>query len=488
MRVLFINLSLRPGAKRRLLPVGLAYVMTAVKKAGFDFDLIDMDIDELSLKDLEKLLVHTKYDVYAFGCIVTGFKIVRGTAEVIKRINPESVIIAGNSVATSIPEILLKNTKVDIAVLGEGDVTTVELLKELARNKDYRTVKGIAFRENGRVCFTSERPVESELDPFCYPDWEIFDLDKYSKYAHVNCNAFFSKSAIAYPLNTGRGCPYSCTFCYHVFKGKKYRRYSESAIVEEIKRLHHKFGASYIMFWDELTFPHIKAVKALVDKIGEIDFKIGWDAPCRAGLFKKEHLNLIRDMKAVGCENMAFSLENASPEILTAMNKKITVEQFIEQAETLWKGGVPPRTSVIFGYPQETPETIKKTLDLCNECNIFPSVGFLLPLPKTPIYEWARKNGYIDDEVAYLERIGDRQDFHINLTQMSDEEFVDTVSTHLNELAVKEGLELESVFKTGSYKKPKREFSVEDSEVVPEIEEYNTPKPETLPKETALAV
>jgi hypothetical protein len=85
-----------------------------------------------------------------------------------------------------------------------------------------------------------------------------------------------------------------------------------------------------------------------------------------------------------------------------------------------------------------------------------PSVGFLLPLPMTPIYEWARKNGHIGDEVAYLERIGDRQDFHINLTSMSDSELVDTVESELRRLAEKQGLKLDSVMKTVTYRKPEK--------------------------------
>ena len=121
----------------------------------------------------------------------------------------------------------------------------------------------------------------------------------------------------------------------------------------------------------------------------------------------------------------------------------------------MWEGGVIPLTSVIFGYPQETPETIRQTIKVCEQCNIFPSVGFLLPLPGTPIYEWAKENGYITDEVQFLEKIGDRQDFHINLTTMSDSEFVEIVTKELQTLAEKQGLKLGSVFKTVTYQKPK---------------------------------
>ncbi len=454
MKTVFINLSLRPGAKRRHLPVGLACIMTATQKAGFAFDLIDMDIDDLSLADLTSILEKKLYDVYAMGCIVTGFKLVRELTEVIKKINPEALVVAGNSVATSVPDLLLRHTMVDIAVLGEGDVTFVELLKKLADNEPFRSVPGIAYRHQGQTHFSKPRPVIASLDGLDFPDWRLFDLEKYNKFADINSNIFSEGIERGYPLNTARGCPYNCTFCYHCFKGEKYRSYSARATFEEIKRLHYQFGATSIMFWDELTFSSIKDVTAMIEQLTNLDFSIKWEASARAGLFKREHIDIIRAMNDVGCNVISYSLENASPKILKAMKKKITVEQFIEQSMALKKGGVIPLTSVIFGYPQETRESIQQTLDVCEKCEMFPSVGFLLPLPGTPIYDWARNSGHIPDEVAYLERIGDRQDFHINLTAMSDEELVGTVTEKLTELANRQGLHLDSVFKTTTYQKP----------------------------------
>lgn len=454
MKIAFINPSLRPEAKRRQLPVGLAYVMTAAKKAGFEFDLIDMDIDFLSMNDVEKILSRKSYDVYGIGCIVTGFRLVREIAQIAKKINPEAVIIAGNSVASSIPELLLNHTKVDIAVMGEGDFTIVDLLKALEAKKSLREVPGIAIRENGGLYLTARRPIAPSLDSIGFPDWRFFDLEKYNQFGFVNANCFSMDEVLSYPLNSARGCPYHCTFCYHVFKGQKYRRYSEEAIFEEIERLHYEYGCNFISFWDELTFPNIKGVEALLARLGKLKFRVGWEASARGDLFKKEHVGLIREMRDLGCDNLAFSLENASPEILAAMRKKMHVPQFVEQAKALWAGGVTPLTSLVFGYPQETKESIEQTIKVCEECNIFPSVGFLLPLPGTPIYEWAKQNGFIPDEVGYLERIGDRQDFHINLTGMSDAEFVGTVETKLRALAEKQGLKLESVFKTVTYQRP----------------------------------
>jgi len=456
MKICFINLSLRPGAKRRQLPVGLAYILTATKKAGFAFDLVDMDIDDLSMEDLEVILRRDPADVYALGCIVTGFRLVRQISALAKKINPKSVVVAGNSVATSIPEILLRHTDVDVAVMGEGDITFVELLKALQNGENLHQVPGIVFEDDGKITDNPGRPIVPTIDVFGFPDWSLFELEKYNRFATINVNWFSGGEVLSYPLNAARGCPFHCNFCYHVFRGQKYRRYSDGAIIDEIKRLHYQYGADFISFWDELTFPTIEAVKSMVGQLHKLDFKVAWEATTRGDLFKKEHVGLIRDMAAIGCESISFSLENASPEILAAMNKKMKVTHFIEQAQVLWAGGVTPLTSIIIGYPQETRETIAHTLKVCEICNLFPSTGFLLPLPGTPIYTWAKESGHIVDEIAYLERIGDRQDLHINLTKMTDAELLQVVETNLLALAKQQGLKLDSVFKTVTYQKPQK--------------------------------
>lgn len=455
MRIVFINPEIRPDAKKRMLPVGLGYILTAVKKAGFDFDFIDMDIDSLSLEDLRRALQGRVYDVCAFGCISSGFKFAHGIAKTIREEQPGALIVAGNSVATSMPELLLTRTEVDVAVMGEGDVIIVDLLKALAGGQDHRHVAGIAYLEEGAVRFSPKRTVIPDLDPVGFPDWDIFDLKKYNKYMHLVSRVAPDKNFIAYPLNSARGCPFSCTFCYHVFKGVRYRKYSEKAVIDEIRRLHERFGATCVAFWDELTFADIASVERRVKSLRSLDFNIMWQSPIRGNLFKKKHLPLLREMKEVGCDNLAYSLENASEEILKAINKNLDVSEFIEQSEVIWEAGITPLTSIFFGYPQETPETIQRTLDVCERCRIFPSTGFLLPLPGTEIYDWARQNGNIKDEFEYMMDIGDRQDFHINLTRMTDEEFVSTVENGLKRLAKILGLELASVFKTVTYQKPK---------------------------------
>lgn len=90
---------------------------------------------------------------------------------------------------------------------------------------------------------------------------------------------------------------------------------------------------------------------------------------------------------------------------------------------------------------------------MCRQACVYPSVGFVLPLPNTPIYQYALDNGYIKDEAQYLLSIADRQDLHVNLTSLSDEELFDTVREELIKLKNYFGIPLldKDVIKTTIY-------------------------------------
>jgi anaerobic magnesium-protoporphyrin IX monomethyl ester cyclase len=121
LKILIINVALRPNSPIKYFPIGLGYIATAIKNAGYDFDLLDIDAHRYSGEYVEKFIRRSHYDIICMGCIVTGYKIIKELTLLIRTYQPHAKIVVGNSVATSIPEILLTRTESDIAILGEGD-------------------------------------------------------------------------------------------------------------------------------------------------------------------------------------------------------------------------------------------------------------------------------------------------------------------------------------------------------------------------------
>lgn len=460
MNIALVNISIRPWMDKPLFPVGLSYVASALERAGYGFDLIDIDHYRYTDAELAELLGKKSYDLVAFGTLVSAYKYAQKVAQIARKTNPETIIVAGNSVASSIPEHLLTHTEVDVAVKGEGDLTIVNLVRALEKHRSLNSlakVKGLMFLHDGKVVDTGfEEPIK-DVDTIPFPNWELFDLEFYiGKQINEVCEPYpMPREQIrAFIVNTARGCPFRCTFCYHVFQYCHYRYRSARSIIAEISTLHERYGVNYIHFLDELSFFSKKQVKAFVAEASKSGLKFYFTAIIRGDLFTEDDLDLLLQMKDLGCLGFGYSLESADPEILKSMHKKMTVAQFKRQKLALDKTGIRSYTSLVIGCPQETLETIKKTFDVCYELNIYPSSGYLLPQPGTPMFEVARQKGLVGDLETFLHQMGDRQDLRFNLTAIPDEVLQAEVAGHLRRIADKMGLDLpqEQLIKTFSAK------------------------------------
>ena len=461
MNILIINVSLRPMSPVKLFPLGLGYIATAIKNAGFSFDLLDIDGYRLSERDVENSIKKKKYDVVCMGCIVTGYKIIKILAALVEEHQPHAKIIVGNSVATSIVDTLLTHTRVNIAVMGEGDETIVDLLRAIDEGRALETVQGICFSKNGMIVRTPPRPYIKNISDIPFVDFSIFDIELYienAKYSAADPLPIPREEIRALPVNTARGCVSRCTFCYHNFYGIPYRPRTSKSIVDEIKHSIEKYRVNYIFFGDELTFYSKDQALGMAQEILDRNLHFYWPAACRANLFTSdEDMEIIYKMKEAGCLGMGYALESADRKILKAMRKFITPEQFSRQTSLFHKAGLPVWTSLVFGYPEETPLTIKETFDCCIKNRIYPSAGYLLPQPGSPMYAYALHRGFIKDEEKYLMKLGDRQDLRLNMTKMSDREFEFNVFEGLkrcNEV-LGMGIKQENLIKTQYHRAPK---------------------------------
>lgn len=441
MNLLLINLSLRPKSFQCIFPIGTGYIATALQEAGFNFYLIDMDAHKWTPDKAQKI-DWEKYDILMMGCIVTGYKTVKEIARIAREKNKDIFIIIGNSVASSIPEILLSKTEADIAVIGEGDKAVIELLQmpNLKRKMIYKSPNVI-----------------KNLDDLPFLNWGLFDMNIYINRNKSNINEplpiSIGYSALnAMPVNSARGCPYKCTFCYQNFCQYPYRYRSIKSISQEIDILKKKYDINYVTFYDDLTLFSKRRAEEFAEMMTGKD--VYWQAEARAGLIKKGDEKLVKKLKKANCVSFGYSLESANEKILKTMNKKISLQDFREQKEVLSEGGIATVTSLVIGYPEETEETLKETFDFLYEIGIYPSPGYLQPQPATPMYEYALKHGFIKNEEEYLLQMGDRQDLHLNMTSLPFERLEYLVKEHLKRIRdhLKLPLDDNHLIKTGVMK------------------------------------
>jgi radical SAM superfamily enzyme YgiQ (UPF0313 family) len=389
--------------------------------------------------ELRRFFASGRYDVIAFGTLLHAYWIVKPLVEIIKQECPETLIVIGSYLATLIPEKLLSWTKVDIAVIGEGEDTFVEILEELLLGEDFRRVKGIVYRQAGRVVHSEERIPSVDLDKRKPPLWGLFDVESYINSSRNLKSHYFFKGIEAkrsFPILTTKGCPYRCTFCANsqYWKYNPYRRHSVKYVLSMVKALKEKFRIDYFRFVDELSFLRKEDLEFLVDAIIKEGVEALFEAVVRVDLLGRGDLNLARKMRRAGFVMMYYSLESANPKILKAMNKRISVEQFYEQKALLDKAGIFSGTNLVIGYPQETPESIAESFKACYDNDIMPSVGFLLPSPGSCMYDYAMKNGFIKNEEEYILGIGEQQFIKLNMTGIPDDVLYDLVLDHLKRI------------------------------------------------------
>lgn len=466
LKLLFVNCCLRRNAPTKVLPVGLGYIITYVHHQGYtNFDLLDLDVNDYDDEHVEKYLRENRHDVIFLGSIVTHYKWVKWFVKTARKLQPNAKIVVGNSVAGSIYELFLDKTPADVVVIGEGEASTYETLEAIRLGAPLADVQGIAFRDaSGKIVKTPKR-VALEIDKIPMVNWDFFDVARYvGKSAHAvsyGKNEGETVKTIPLPISTARGCAFRCTFCHFVFWDDPYRFRSPENVLAEARRNMEKYGANYVNFWDDLSFASLPQVERMCDAILSSGMNFNWMASIRCDLFGRERLpyerrlTVAKKMKESGCISVGFALESGDPEILKMMNKHIEAEMFTEQVKLLREVGIVCNTSVVFGYPIETPETIKRTFDMCIEARVYPSIGFLLPLPYTGMYDYAKEHGYIKDEDAYLESITERQDICMNMTKMSDDQIMTEIkkgASRLNEV-MELGLTQDRLIKTGGYKK-----------------------------------
>ncbi|HOL62627.1 MAG TPA: radical SAM protein, partial [Elusimicrobiales bacterium] len=371
-------------------PLSISYIASFLIKNGYSVKIIDNDIENLTPIDLETRI--RQFNPISVGITVstsstnTAIEI----AKIVKKINGEIKVIAGGIQPTILPHILLKNNEIDICVMGEGEITSLELLRAIKYNRDISEINGIAYKKNGEIKITEPRKLIDNLDELPIPAYELLPMNRYTLPASRRLTSYPIASVI-----TSRGCPYLCKFCSHntVFKNKVRFRSPEN-VLEEMKYLRKKFDVREFVFWDDSILLDknraIKIFNMIKKELPDIYFT------CSS---RVDHINegIAKLMYEAGCRMILFGAESGSQKILDSINKQITVGQTIKAVEICRNNKIMSFCSFIIGTPEETKETLEETrrfvLKLDPDFAIFT---IFTPLPGSYYFNRLINNGEID--------------------------------------------------------------------------------------------
>ena len=388
MNILLINPPREVPQKANFPPMGLAYIAAVLKKNNIDVEVLDAAA--FRWKRLERIIKQRSPDIAGIVC----WTIERGqafkTAQLVRKAAPQAKIIVGGQHATALPEHMFRLAYADAVVIGEGELTTLELVKTFYNNGDLSEIKGIAYQKNGETFITPPRDLITNLDSIPFPSYTDFNLDDY--------NGLPERSERSAALMTSRGCPYRCIYCSGPnFWRRKWRYRSAENVLDEIEWLYNDYDVRAFIFFDDNFAVRKDRAIAICDGILRRGLKISWRACTRVDLVNKE---LLKWMKKAGCYGIDYGIESGSPKILERIRKGQTVKQIKEALRLTHEAGIRPRAYLMVGNPGENEETIQETITLLNEMKPYntPSGQILWILPGTEIYELAKSQGVISDD------------------------------------------------------------------------------------------
>ena len=364
-------------------PMSVSYMATG----GFDNYLAGLnDLSKSVWQEIKRTILEYRPIVVGISAKSQNFKSACRVAQLVKQTNKDIIVLIGGPHPSMVSHQVLECSNIDIGLRGEGENTIVELLEAIEDGRNYSLIKGIFYKENGRVIENAPREFIEDLDSICFPHENAPELLKdYSRYPITAFRNIFAT----------RGCPYGCFFCgSHKIWSRKVRFRSPENVVKEIKNLQ-KIGLKSIHFDDDTFGINNKYISDLCNAIITHCPKLKWSCELHVKLVNERNLSL---MKAAGCCSIQIGIESGNNDILKEMRKNITIEEAFSACELIKKYGIELQAFFMVGFPQETEDSLQDTIRAMEriKCDRLVLSTFT-PYPGTEAFQLCREKALIDD-------------------------------------------------------------------------------------------
>jgi radical SAM superfamily enzyme YgiQ (UPF0313 family) len=336
-------------------PLSMVHVASPLIRAGYDVRILDMRIENFRSFRIGN-------PIFVGISSMSGQQISFGLefARKVRSENPSCPIVWGGVHPSLLPEQTVASEYVDVVVRGEGEPVVVELAKRLGNNDSLDQVLGITYKQDGKIRST---PDGEQIDLNQIPIDLPYDLLQMEKYPSFKAGRFH--------VQTSRGCPHSCGFCYNaIFNKYKWRAKSSERVLDEIEYIVDKFPhVRCIDPIDDNFFVDRKRVERICNGLIDRRVPVTWRANCRFDYISGYDRGFISLLEKSGCVELDFGAETGSSRLLSFIDKDVTPDQMIKTAVNLknWASSIEPYASWMCGLPTETDEDLRVTFDLMDE-------------------------------------------------------------------------------------------------------------------------
>ena len=405
MKVLLV----RPVTPERLVlnvvpPMGLGYLASPLRKNKIAVDILDCVQRGCDYPQFENFVKEYNPDVIGFSSFSHDIPSVEQSIGLLKEINSRIVTFVGGPHPSSRPENIWDDyPSVDYGFRGEGEAGFLKIIEYLSSigepwNKDFldeselRSVPGLIWKCNDKVC-CNDQVFQSDLDAISFPAWELIDI---SGYQSAPQGVIFKNQPVA-PMIITRGCPFLCTFCagYNI-TGRKLRFRSIENVMQEIDLLYNKYNVREIHILDDNFTLDKEFARKFCEELIRRKLDISWCCPNGLRLDSLDRETLVL-MRKAGCYYVSIGIESGSQRVLDMMKKKLKISEIKRQVDMVRSVGLDVNGFFILGYPGETIDDIRKTIDFARELDLTRAAFYnFLPLPGTSVYEELLEGHKID--------------------------------------------------------------------------------------------
>jgi len=382
-------------------PLGLLYIASSIKRflENIKVEIIDLGVEELSMEEIKKKIENFDPDVLGLSTMTVEADIMQKVARIAKNVKKDMIVLVGGPHATLCYESVLKNKDIDYAIVGEGEITIISLLKSLNKNGDVSGVEGVAYRKSNKIIKTRPRASIKNLDEIPFPAWDLINMKKYSDYPTWNG---IIKKKYYMSVITSRGCPYGCIYCHNIF-GKQYRSRSPKNVFSEIKTLCNNYGVKEIHIIDDAFNLDLERAKKICNLIinSKMDIAISFPNGMRGDIVDEE---LLDKLKRAGTYKINYGIETVSTRLQKMTNHNLNIKKIREVIRMTNEKGIITLGLFMLGFPTESKEEMLKTIEFAANSELYLAKFFrVVPYPGTKLYnsKFNKKEHFYGDYSDY---------------------------------------------------------------------------------------
>lgn len=376
-------------------PLGLGYIASTLGQHGYEVKILDCVADGqrdglrlgngeirygLTDNQIKDEITNYQPDVVGVSCLFSNkMQDAHNVCRLVKEVNFDTKTVMGGSHPSAMPEETLEDANVNAVIMGDGELAFLEALKN---------IKAFVYKWG--------RGNPENLDELPFPARHLLNMQVYlsGESAHSG-----HKATPAANITTSRGCPGHCSFCaIHCTFGDKYRVRSPGNVLQEIDQLVTDYHIRELDIEDDnFTANKVRAM-AILQGIIAHKYNLALNSPSGLAIFAMDE-ELLDKMVEAGYYSVSFAIESGVPWVLRdLMHKAVDLDKAKRLVKYGRSIGLKVKAFFILGYPGETKDTMRRTVDYAGELGadwnlFFPATS----LPGTDLDAECRKNNWLID-------------------------------------------------------------------------------------------